>query len=201
MILIQFLLLPLVLWPIHSLAQLPSSWTIMNSIEMGIPYIPLCILIGIRMMWMTNQGRWMVVNNQFSPTRDIFSSSFFTSVSVPTYIPLFFKGVVHISPCCANIIYILGSNCYWFHWIRILWMVWYFSYQSNIESRGPFDIHGDYVDWNIVQDTESYYFNANKYDENYYFTNDSCIFHGYHIQAHEHNLLPYWRVQISEREF
>ena len=50
MILIQLPLIMLVLWIIHRLAQLSSLFTSMHIMERGIPFIPLCIFSGIRMM-------------------------------------------------------------------------------------------------------------------------------------------------------
>ena len=38
---------------------------------------------------------------------------------------------------------------------------------SKSESRGLFDMHGDYVDHNIVQYIELWYFDAATYDEYY----------------------------------
>ena len=44
-------------------------------------------------------------------------------------------------------------------------------------------MYGDYVDWNIFQDTGIQYFGANKYNEYYEFTIDRCICHVTTLQA------------------
>ena len=38
------------------------------------------------------------------------------------------------------------------------------SYEPKLEPHGSFDMHGDYIDRTIVQDTQIYYFDANTYD-------------------------------------
>ena len=52
-------------------------WSSINRMERGKSFIPLYSLSGIRMTWMTSQGRWVVVSNIFSPMRDKFTHSSF----------------------------------------------------------------------------------------------------------------------------
>ena len=44
-------------------------------------------------------------------------------------------------------------------------------------------MHGDYIDRNILQDTEIYYFGANTHDKEYDFKLDSCVIHAATLQA------------------
>ena len=70
-------LILLVIWIIHRMVQLTSLRTSMHIMERGIQFIIMCRLIGIIMALMKNQGRWMVVINRSSPTRDKFLLSVF----------------------------------------------------------------------------------------------------------------------------
>ena len=81
--------LSLVLWLIHRLAQLSSLCISIHIMERGVPFIPMCSFSGIRMMWMKNQGRWMVVNNGSSPMMDTFPSSVFTKTVISSYRPYY----------------------------------------------------------------------------------------------------------------
>ena len=46
----------------------------------------------------------------------------------------------------------------------------------KIESHGPFNMHEDYVEYNIFQYNIIYYFDSDTYDEEYYSTID-CFVH------------------------
>ena len=48
---------------------------------------------------------------------------------------------------------------------------------SKIKSNGPFDMHREYADRDIVQDTEIYYFDSNTYDANYDFKIEIYFIH------------------------
>ena len=45
-----------------------------------------------------------------------------------------------------------------------------------------------------------YYFDANTYDEDYFFTINCCVNHAYNLQYHKYIILPSELVQISERD-
>ena len=70
------------------------------------------------------------------------------------------------------------------------------SGSSKIESRGTFDMYGDYIDWIIVQDTELYYFDADDFGEYYNSTIDCCVRCTDTFQAHEHSISLSELVQI-----
>ena len=55
-----------------------------------------------------------------------------------------------------------------------------------------------YVDQDIFQYKNIYHFGTNNYDIYYDFAIDSCFCHADTFQDHDHNLIPYWLVQISE---
>ena len=74
------------------------------------------------------------------------------------------------------------------------------SDSSTLEYHWPFHIHGEYVDRNIVQDTELYYFDNNTYDEEHDFTIESCVYYAATVQYHERNILLSMLVQISKRD-
>ena len=57
-------------------------------------------------------------------------------------------------------------------------------------------MHGNYVNRNIFQDTEIYYFDANTYDEDF-FAVECCVHRAYTLQYHEYIILPSELVQIS----
>ena len=58
-------------------------------------------------------------------------------------------------------------------------------------------MHGDYVDHNMVQDTEIYYFDANTFDEYCDLKIDRFVGHEFTLQVYEENILPSKLVQIS----
>ena len=68
---------------------------------------------------------------------------------------------------------------------------------SKFEYYGTFDTHRDFVERNIFQDTEFYYFDANTYDEDYDFIIDSCVRYASTLQANEHNIISSKLFQIS----
>ena len=55
---------------------------------------------------------------------------------------------------------------------------------SKIEYHGNIYVHGDYVEWTIVQDNDLYFIDAKTYDEDYYLTIDSCVIHAATLQYH-----------------
>ena len=59
-------------------------------------------------------------------------------------------------------------------------------------------MHGEYFDRTIVQYNDLYHFDYITYGEYYDFTTGSCVSHTGTLQDHEHNLLPYKHVKISE---
>ena len=60
------------------------------------------------------------------------------------------------------------------------------SKPTKIEPIKGFDIHGDCVDRNIVQDTNIHYFGANTYDKGFDFTIYHCVDHSATLQYHYH---------------
>ena len=69
--------------------------------------------------------------------------------------------------------FILTSYTYWnpsvIDYTEAEYYAWFdtISDSSKLESHGTFDMHGDYIELTIVQDTEIYYFDYNTYDEDY----------------------------------
>ena len=59
-------------------------------------------------------------------------------------------------------------------------------------------MHGNCVNQTIFKDTELYYFYANTYDEDYYFTIDRCDHCIDTLQDNEYIIIPSKPVQISE---
>ena len=57
-------------------------------------------------------------------------------------------------------------------------------------------MHGDYVDWDSVQDTELHYFDTHTNDKDYDFTIDVYVRHSLHY--HEHRIIQLRLVNMSE---
>ena len=71
------------------------------------------------------------------------------------------------------------------------------SHPLKLESHGYFDMHGDYVDWTIVQDNELLLFDANKYDDYDEFTTGIYVCHAATLKDQEHSILPLVTFNIS----